>query len=65
VLKIGDRDINREMAAEGWACQYTGYDKSAGLWDAQAKAERDKLGLWADVHPIPPWKFRKTIKSVK
>jgi micrococcal nuclease len=58
-LKIDKRKINREMVAEGWAWQYVQYDKSEELREAQKRAKKLKLGLWADAEPVAPWEFRR------
>jgi endonuclease YncB( thermonuclease family) len=57
---VGERLINRELVAEGWAWHYVKY---APKDDALAKAEKEaraaKRGLWADAAPVAPWDFRK------
>lgn len=58
-IYLGDRYINEEMIAEGWAWHYTEYSKSPELEAAQQHAKKHKLGLWADADPTPPWEFRK------
>ncbi|MDZ4753338.1 MAG: thermonuclease family protein [Phycisphaerae bacterium] len=57
---VGERLINRELVAEGFAWHYVKYaphDKE--LAAAEASAREQKLGLWADPAPIAPWDFRK------
>ncbi len=56
---IGDRWINKEMVAEGWAWQYLQYSDSKDLIQAELVAREKNLGLWADKNPIPPWEWRK------
>jgi endonuclease YncB( thermonuclease family) len=41
VCRIGSRDINRQLVAEGHAFDFGGYPIE------EAKAKRDKLGVWA------------------
>lgn len=55
---LGNRWINREMVAEGWAWQYRRYSKSQELAKAEEMAKEKKLGVWSDSNPIPPWEFR-------
>lgn len=56
---VGDRWINRELVAEGWAWRYDEYSHSKLLKQAQENAKSDKIGLWADANdPVPPWIFR-------
>lgn len=55
---IDDRWINREMVADGWAWHYKHYSKSKELADAEIAARNQRIGLWADAHPVPPWQYR-------
>lgn len=56
---LGGRYINKEMVEEGWAWHYTKYSHSKEMAKAEKYARSNKLGLWIDAHPIPPWEFRK------
>ena len=56
---IGDRWINKEMVAEGWAWQYPQYSTSQELTQVELQARSKRLGLWADKDPTPPWEWRK------
>jgi endonuclease YncB( thermonuclease family) len=29
----------------------------------EAVARRERLGLWADAHLIPPWEWRKSVEK--
>ena len=58
-VSLGDRNINREMVAEGYAWHYKQYSKSKELDAVEEEARRNKLGLWADKNPIAPWEYRK------
>ena len=31
----------------------------AALINAEERARTDRLGLWADPHPVPPWEWRQ------
>jgi len=52
-------NVNVEMVKNGMAWQYLKYSKSAVLRRAQIEAKSQKLGLWRDPFPIPPWEFRR------
>lgn len=56
---LNGRYVNKEMIQEGWAWHYTKYSNSPEMADAQEYAKKNKIGLWADKNPIPPWDFRK------
>jgi micrococcal nuclease len=57
-LWIDDRDLNRELVAEGWAWAYGGFAQDDDLVAAESRARRQRLGLWADDHPLPPRQWR-------
>jgi endonuclease YncB( thermonuclease family) len=57
-------DVNLEQIRRGMAWFYTKYQSELLSQDrqeytgAQDYAEKNRLGLWADSSPIPPWDFR-------
>lgn len=56
---LDNRDIGREMVAEGhaWAFRPTLDDRS--LLRAEANAKATGIGLWSKPNPIPPWEWRQ------
>jgi endonuclease YncB( thermonuclease family) len=58
-VTVGKTDVNEQMVREGMAWRYPQYDKRGEFTEAENYARTNKLGLWADPHPIPPWEFRK------
>lgn len=61
-----NRYINKEMVSEGYAWHEKKYSQSKRnqvevklMEDAETNARKNKLGLWKQLHPIPPWEFRK------
>ena len=64
-VRLGDRRINREMVECGMAWQYTRYDKSRDLREAEEGARKARRGLWADERPEPPWEFRRKERNAK
>ena len=62
---LNGKDINLEMIRKGMAWHFKKYKKNQPIADRQSynKAEyeaREKnIGLWKDVNPFPPWKWRK------
>ena len=66
VIRLGSRDLNREMLREGMAWAYRHYLKGNYIpeyTDAEAWARRKRLGLWRDSNPQPPWEFRNSLKK--
>lgn len=57
-LWIDDRDLNRELVAEGWAWAFGGFATDDDLIAAEAAARRQRLGLWADQRPVEPRQWR-------
>ena len=53
-----DRDLNREMVAEGWAWAFGGYVDDDDMVAAEAEARRARRGLWADPRPVTPSQWR-------
>jgi endonuclease YncB( thermonuclease family) len=60
---VNGTDVNREMVATGNAWHYAAYSKDQSLADLQRQAQAQKLGLWAQPKPTPPWEFRKNGKK--
>ena len=62
VVWLGDRNINKEMVSEGWAWAYRQYldrPHASEYIQAEEQARSQRLGLWQQNNPQPPWKFRK------
>ncbi len=54
------RNLNRELVEAGMCWWYEKYaPDDAELAAAESKVKANKLGLWADPNPVPPWEFRK------
>lgn len=65
LVKLGSRDVNREMVQEGWAWafrKYLGRSDSYFL-DDEEKARSEKRGVWKETNPEPPWEFRKRTRT--
>ena len=57
-LWIDDRDINREMVAEGHAWVFGRIAPDPDLVEAESAARREGRGLWAESHPEEPSHWR-------
>ena len=66
---VEDQDAGLELLKQGLCWVYDEYigrariDIEAGYRAAQAAAQSDKLGLWQDPDPVPPWEWRKGEKE--
>jgi len=58
VIFLGDTNINQMQLARGFAWVYRKYSNDASLLALEENAKRNKLGLWQDANPTPPWEFR-------
>lgn len=55
---VGELDVNREMVRRGYAWAYRRYLRDPQLLQDEAAAREQRLGLWNDPTPKPPWQFR-------
>lgn len=66
---VDGMDTNLEQIKRGFAWHYKKYqdeqtpeDRKAYA-DAEVKAREQKLGLWADLNPTPPWDWRRGVNN--
>jgi len=57
-LWLDDRDLNRELVAEGHAWVFGGFAPDPDLLAAEAEARKARRGLWAAPHPLAPQQWR-------
>ena len=53
-------DANGAMVRAGMAWAYTRYLTDPQIQAMEIVARRERLGLWADARPVPPWQWRKS-----
>lgn len=64
-IVLDGRDINLEQVKSGMAWHYRQYAKEQSVEDresyaaAENNARRQRIGLWSDVEPVPPWAWRR------
>ena len=60
-IYLDERDINREMVAEGHAWVYRKYMRDESLLVNEAAAKNSGLGLWGlpETQKVPPWEWRR------
>lgn len=54
-------DVNLAMVQKGFAWAYVEYLKRphASIYiDAEREAQKQRLGIWTEYNPLPPWEFR-------
>lgn len=53
------RILNEELLRVGLAWHFKRFNKMEHLAKMESKARKNRIGLWDDPHPIPPWDYRK------
>jgi endonuclease YncB( thermonuclease family) len=65
VMTVSGQDANLAQVKAGMAWWYRAYAKEqipehrAQYQGAEMDAQRQRLGLWRDAEPVPPWEWRK------
>ncbi len=59
VILADGRNLNREIVRAGFAWWFRRYSTDESLGALEAEARAAKRGLWADLHPVPPWEYRQ------
>lgn len=57
IIHYKGQDINAQMVLNGYAWAYVKYSRI--YVDQEKTARENKLGLWRDKEPAPPWEWRK------
>lgn len=58
-LWLDDRNVNRELVAEGHAWVFGGFAPDPDLVNAEEAARRARRGLWASDNPVSPSQWRR------
>ena len=68
-VSIDGADVNLEMVERGFAWHYKRYEGEQAPSDrrryaaAEIRAREARRGLWADPDAVPPWLFRRGVRS--
>ena len=56
-------NLNKELLKAGLAWHFRRYSKDKELQALEDQARAEKLGLWQDKNPIPPWDWRRGVRN--
>lgn len=56
---VEGKSLNEEMIRAGLAWHYKQYSSDSNLAVLEREAQQEKMGLWVDPQPVPPWEFRR------
>lgn len=62
VITCENIEANLEQVKSGNAWVYKQYAKESKYFSAETLAKSEKLGLWGQPNPTPPWEYRKNAK---
>jgi micrococcal nuclease len=64
-LYCGERQINLEQIREGYGWHHTSHEPIREYAEAEREARTRHIGLWADRHPVEPWKYRQDHREAR
>lgn len=59
IVIVNNDTLNHELIRAGYAWHYKQFNKEARLSEMENIARKNKIGLWKDESPIPPWEWRR------
>ena len=58
-----DKNLNKELLKAGLAWHYRRYSKDEELQTLEDQARAEKVGLWKEKIPIPPWDWMRGVRE--
>ena len=59
IINNKNENVNKALVEAGLAWHFLKYSTDTSYDSLEAKARQNKIGLWADENPTPPWQWRK------
>jgi endonuclease YncB( thermonuclease family) len=56
-------ELSHEMIRAGLAWHFVKYNSDRDLAALEEEARKERMGLWKDPNPLPPWEIRKIRRS--
>ena len=66
IIEKDGKDINKEMVRRGYAWAYRKHLRrpyTSEYIGAEEEARAQRLGLWQQTNPQPPWEFRRQVRG--
>ena len=60
IITVDSQNVALELVNAGLAWLKGDYDICNKIWDADNNVKKNKIGLWSQLKPIPPWKWRES-----
>lgn len=57
-IVVDGHSVNVEQVRRGMAWVFRRYSRDPELIELERQAREQRLGLWADAQPVPPWEWR-------
>lgn len=59
IINEKNENVNKELVKAGLAWHFKKYSTDTSYDDLELNSRQNKIGLWADDNPTPPWDWRK------
>lgn len=56
-------NLNKELVKQGLAWHFKNYSEDYKYAELETEARNNKIGLWKEPNPMPPWEARKRHKN--
>ena len=56
---VGSANLNKELLKAGLAWHYKRYSRDPELAKLEFQARAQKIGIWSEPNPVPPWEWKK------
>lgn len=62
---LDGKSINEALVEKGYAWAYRDYLKTPAIEQAELRARQARRGLWSEPNPVPPWSWRKGVRTIQ
>ncbi len=59
VITTTGENLNKSLVQQGLAWHFKKYSTNQEYADLETQARKQKIGLWSEPNPTPPWEWRK------